>query len=58
MLKKLGSAELLSMADEGNPAEIRCHYCNKNFNVEVARLKELAEELVVLEGGSSSKVLN
>lgn len=45
MLKKLGRAELMAMVSEGNPAEIRCHYCNKFFNVEVQRMQKLAEEL-------------
>jgi molecular chaperone Hsp33 len=58
MLKKLGHAELFDMVDEAKPAEIRCHYCNKNFYVEVSRLKELAEELITGENASSSKILN
>ncbi|MBM3381977.1 MAG: Hsp33 family molecular chaperone HslO [Betaproteobacteria bacterium] len=58
MLKKLGHDELVTMADEGKPAEVRCHYCNKNFNVEVARLRQLAQELLTADQSSSSTVLN
>jgi molecular chaperone Hsp33 len=44
MLTQLGRRELLSMADEHKPAEIRCHYCNKFFTVGETRLRELAHE--------------
>lgn len=44
MLLKLGDQELLSMADEKKPAEIRCHYCNKFFNVDESRLRALAAQ--------------
>lgn len=44
MLVQLGKRELLSMADEHKPAEIRCHYCNKFFAVNESRLRELAQE--------------
>lgn len=44
MLTQLGRRELISMADEHKPAEIRCHYCNKFYTVNETRLRELAEE--------------
>jgi redox-regulated HSP33 family molecular chaperone len=58
MLKKLGRAELMTMVSEGNPAEIRCHYCNKFFNVEVQRMQQLADELGGSDDDSSSSTLN
>lgn len=58
MLLKLGKAELELMADEGKPAEIRCHYCNKFFNVGIERLRELASSLVTEESAESKNLLN
>jgi molecular chaperone Hsp33 len=45
MLLKLGQDELLSLAGEKKPAEIRCHYCNKTYEVTEERLRELALSL-------------
>lgn len=58
MLKQLGHRELISLADEGRPAEIRCHYCNKNYLVEVARLRELALECQSSVPTTDSSLIN
>ncbi|NBO38791.1 Hsp33 family molecular chaperone HslO [bacterium] len=58
MLKQLGRAELVSMVNEGTPAEIRCHYCNKYFNVSLARMRELADECEPHPDSGQSVLLN
>lgn len=59
MLLKLGAGELGAMVEEGKPAEIRCHYCNKFFNVGLSRLRALADLLNDSdEGKDVNKFLN
>jgi molecular chaperone Hsp33 len=48
MLLKLGQQELLSLAGDKKPAEIRCHYCNKTYVVTEERLAELALSLTTV----------
>jgi molecular chaperone Hsp33 len=58
MLRKLGRRELVSLADEGKPAEIRCHYCNKTYSVDVARLRDLALECQPSVPSPDSNLIN
>lgn len=58
MLRQLGRRELTSLADEGKPADIRCHYCNKTYSVDVARLRDLALECQPSVPSPDSNLIN
>lgn len=58
VISRLGQQELKSMIDEVKPAEVRCHYCNKTYVVEVTRMRKMYEELVGISDTSGSGALN
>ena len=42
MLLKLAPEELQSMIDDSEPADVRCHYCNFNYLINLDRMRELS----------------
>lgn len=58
VIMKLGQQELKSMIDEAKPAEVRCHYCNKTYVVDLTRMKKMYEELGGLVGSGETSPLN
>lgn len=55
---RLGQEELKSMLDEAKPAEVRCHYCNTTYVVELARMKKMYEELLGIAVSEETGPLN
>jgi molecular chaperone Hsp33 len=55
MLISLPVEELQEMVRDAKPLEIRCHYCNKNYNVTNERQKELLASMVPEAGQSHLK---
>lgn len=45
-LISLGKKELTGMIEEGKPAEINCHFCNRNYTFSVPELEELLKRAV------------
>ena len=45
-LISLGKKELAGMIEEGKPAEINCHFCNRNYSFSVPELEELLKRAV------------
>ncbi len=58
IVKRLGQQELKSMLAEGKPAEVRCHYCNTTYVVEIARMQQMYDELGGMLGAGESGPLN
>ncbi len=44
-LKILGKDELISILHEENKAEIRCHFCNKRYEISEKQIKNIINEL-------------
>ncbi len=42
-LISLGKKELQSMIDDGEPVELKCHFCNSAYTFQVEELKEMLE---------------
>ncbi len=42
-LISLGKTELQSMIDDGEPVELKCHFCNSAYTFQVEELKEMLE---------------
>lgn len=42
-LISLGERELQSLIDEGQPVELKCHFCNKSYNFSIEDMKEMLE---------------
>jgi molecular chaperone Hsp33 len=47
MLVALGPDELQSMADEDHGAEVTCHFCQRRYPIEEARLRALKDSIAV-----------
>ena len=43
-LISIGKKELQNMIDDGEPIEVNCHFCNKNYTFDVEELKEILEK--------------
>lgn len=43
-LISIGKKEIRSMIEEGNPIEVNCHFCNRNYVFDLAELKELEKK--------------
>ena len=44
VLVSLGEKELTSMIKEGNPIELKCHFCNSGYTFTPEELKELLKK--------------
>ena len=44
VLFSIGKKELTEMIEEGEPIEVKCHFCNKAYRFETAELKRILQE--------------
>ncbi|MBN2222264.1 MAG: Hsp33 family molecular chaperone HslO [Vallitaleaceae bacterium] len=44
-LISIGKKDIQSLIDEGEPIEMKCHFCNKKYQFELDELKEILESL-------------
>lgn len=44
-LVSIGRQELSQLIEEGEPVEMRCHYCNEAYQFTIEELKELVATL-------------
>lgn len=40
-IASIGKKEIEEMIEEGKPVEVTCHFCNKNYSIEVEKLRDL-----------------
>ncbi len=46
VLISLGERDLAELIDEGNPVELCCHFCDKNYQFSIDELKKLYSEII------------
>lgn len=44
VIASIGKKEIEEMIEEGQPVEVTCHFCNKNYSIEVEKLKDMVKK--------------
>lgn len=58
ILSSLPKSEIESMIEDGKPIDMRCHYCNKSYQIHTARLHEIATGLTLAQTQDKHERMN